>query len=69
MIEDNEEKSTDERKWLLDEVNFRKIVELQRNINEKTEISPSFRMLLNKIVEQADVSKLQKEMIEKLTMN
>ncbi len=68
MSDEVVEKSTDERKWLLDEVNFRKIVDLQKEISEKTEISPSFRMLLNKIVEKADVLPLKGEMITKLSM-
>ncbi len=68
MSEEVIEKSTDERRWLLYEENFRKIVNLQKEISEETEVSPSFRILLNKIVEAADVTPLKGEMIKKLSM-
>ncbi len=58
--------NTEERKRLLDEANFSKIVTLQQEINEATEVSPSYRKLINLIIEQADILTIKKSLIEKL---
>lgn len=69
LIDDAESisnKSSEEtRKFLLTEDHFEKMKEVQREIFEKTEVSPSIRKIVNMLIAKESIDNLKDELIRK----
>jgi hypothetical protein len=60
---DNE--STETRKFLLAEETFENFKKVQREILDKTEVSPSIRKMVNMIITEEAINNVKKELILK----
>ena len=53
----------EKRKYLLTDENFQRIKDVQREIFEKTEISPSLRKLVNSLITKEEIENLKQKLI------
>ncbi len=63
VVIDNE--STETRKFLLREETFEDFKKVQREILDKTEVSPSIRKMVNMIITKETIDKVKEELILK----
>ncbi|MEM9103297.1 MAG: hypothetical protein AAGB12_13345 [Pseudomonadota bacterium] len=56
--------STSEKTYLIEETNFKRLIETGENIYQATHVKPSIRKLVNLIIEQADMTTIEAKLID-----
>ena len=62
----NDSETYEKKDFLLNQENFERLMQVQRDIEAETEMRPTFKKLINAIVTEKAVENLKQEMIEQL---
>ena len=64
--ESSEANAEESRKYMLTDENYQKLRNLQQQVYEATELSPSMRKLINALITDEDLSNLYSQLMSKL---
>ena len=67
LIMTNEQNANERKSFLLNQDNFDLLMKIQRDIEEKTEMRPTFKKLINALVTEESLNSIKEKMINQMS--
>ncbi|STX81585.1 Uncharacterised protein [Legionella busanensis] len=62
----NDLKKQEQKDFLLNQANFERLMQVQRDIEAETEMRPTFKKLINALVTEEALSRVKQQLIEQI---